>query len=226
MDACSNSPDISGMLINKAGLKQDVYSKTVEVFALLRSESEKLMQKLSAEIIGKDSRIRISYSRESEFEFQLHIGGDVLVFLMHTNVFQVEPENKLWQTSYITMDNNRSFVGIINVYNFLHDSLYYNRDGDIGYLVGRALVNSEGHYYVELQEGAKNRHQDFKTKVLDSESAVCILEDLMEVVINFDMYVPPMKEVAEFTVDGVNQAVLSQKFKTGKRLGFKYGSQD
>ncbi len=220
------TPDISGLLVTKAGLKQDVYAKTLEVFSLLSSEAEQLMKKLSAEVKEKDDRVRMIYSKRSEFEFQIHIGGDVLVFLMHTNVFMLDPENKLWNSAYIKKENARAFVGLINVYNFLHDSLYYNRDNDIGYLVGRTLVNSEGHYFLELQEGERNNHQDFKTKILDNECARCILEDLMEIVINFDMYVPPVKEVSQFSVDEMNQAVLSQKFKTAKRLGFSYGGQE
>ncbi|MES2629926.1 MAG: hypothetical protein V4616_13255 [Bacteroidota bacterium] len=218
------SPDIAGMLTEKAGLKQDVYAKTLEVFALLSTEAEKLMETLSKDVAAKDSRIRMIFSRQSEFEFQIHIGGDVLVFLMHTNVFLIDPDHKLWKSAYIKKENSRAFVGMINVYNFLHDSLHYNRDSDLGYLVGRAMVNTEGHYFVEMQEGARNRHQDFKTKILDTECAKCIIEDLMELVIDFDMYVPPIAEVTQFTVNDMNQAVLSQKFKTGKRLGFSYGN--
>lgn len=220
------SPDIAGMLLTKAGLKQDVYAKTLEVFALLSAEGEKLLQSLSKEVAANDERVRMIYSRQSDFEFQIHIGGDVLVFLMHTNVFQLDPDNKLWNSAYVKKDDNRSFVGLINIYNFLHDSLYYNRDTDLGYLVGRVMVNAEGHYFLEFQEGQANRHQDFKSKILDNECAKCILEDLMELVINFDMYIPPMAEVAQFTVEEMKQAVLSQKFKTGKRLGFKYGNQE
>ncbi len=224
MKAEPTSLAIAGKLVEKAGLKQDVYAKTQEVFGLMSSEAEKLMAELSQQIAAKDNRVRIIFSKQSGFEFKIHIGGDVLVFLMHTNVFMLDPANKLWQSSYIKKDDGRAFVGVINIYNFLHDSLYYNRDSDVGYLVGRTMVNSEGHYFVEMQESAKNNHQNFKTKILDDECARCIIEDLVELVINFDMYVPPISEVAQVTVDEVNQAVLSQKIKTGKRLGFKYGS--
>ena len=34
-----------------------------------------------------------------------------------------------------------TFCGIINIYNFLSDSFKYNRESDLGYLVGRIFIN-------------------------------------------------------------------------------------
>lgn len=219
-------PKISELLVAKAGLKQDVYGKTVDAFAILSHNAETLTKELSAEVNQMDQRVRVLFSRKSEFEFQLHVGGDVLVFIMHTNVFQIDPEHDLWKKSYLKKAPEKSYCGLINVYNFLHDSLFYNRDSDVGYLMGRILVNCEGHYFLDNHTTAAAEECDFTQHALDDICVRQIINDLIGFVIGFDMYLPPYKEVLELSVDELNQATLMQKFKTAKRLGFKYNSEE
>ena len=37
----------------------------------------------------------------------------------------------------------RTYCGVINMYNFLSDSFKYNRENDLGYLIGRMFINKE-----------------------------------------------------------------------------------
>lgn len=218
--------DLAGLLIEKAGLKQDIYSTTLDAFALICSEAEKEVKQLQASVLSKDPRVRLIFSKKSDFEFQIHVGGDVLVFLMHTNIFQIEPTNSLWSTSYLKRDNKRSFCGVINIYNYLHDSLFYNRHSDIGYLIGRLLVNVENHYLVQMEGKPLTLHNNFAESFFDQASAKNMIEDLIRLVLNFDMYLPPFKKVAQLSVDEMTLATQSQQFKTGKRLGFQFKMED
>ena len=43
----------------------------------------------------------------------------------------------------------RSFCGVINIYNFLSDSLKYNRLNDAGFLIARIFINKDNHFFVE-----------------------------------------------------------------------------
>ncbi len=219
-------PNLAGLLTEKAGLKQNIYSTTLETFSLVCNEAEKVVKQLQSEVSEKDARIRLIFTRKSDFEFQIHVGGDVLVFLMHTNIFQLEPNNSHWASSYLKTDNHRSFCGLINIYNYLHDSLFYNRLSDIGYLIGRLLVNKEEHYFVQMKGKALPYHNDFLNTKLDAEHAHKLIEDLILLVLNFDMYLPPLNAVAQLTVDEMTQATQSQQFKTGKRLGFQFRMED
>jgi len=214
--------DLASLLSEKAGLKQDIYAQTRDAFTVLSNEAERVVKLLHSQIASKDSRVRLIFSKKSDFEFQIHVGGDVLVFLMHTNIFKIEPTNSLWSTSYLKKDANRSFCGVINIYNYLHDSLFYNRLNDIGYLVGRLLINVENHYILQTEGKPLSFHNNFTESVFDSSNAKNIVEDLVHLVLNFDMYLPPFKNVAELTVDEMTLATQSQQFKTGKRLGFQF----
>ena len=92
---------------------------------------------------------------------ELKFAGDVLIFMMHTNVFEFPRHHEIMRTSYIRDDKNRSYCGIINIYNFLADSFKYNRENDIGYLIGRVFINYENHYYIEGKKELGLIYNDF-----------------------------------------------------------------
>ena len=50
-------------------------------------------------------------------------------------------------TSYVKEDKNRSYCGVIHLYNFLADSFKYNRLNDVGYLIGRVFIIRIGDSY-------------------------------------------------------------------------------
>ena len=111
---------------NKASLKQKIYRNTIEAFTHFKELSKKVVEDLVKETSQFDDGVNITFQEKGTFEFQLRIGGDIVLFQMHTNVFDFDRSNPLWKTSYLKEDASRSFCGIINVYNFLSDSLKYN----------------------------------------------------------------------------------------------------
>ena len=70
-----------------------------------------------------DNRVLISYKDEGEYGAVLGFGGDLLMFQMHSNVFSFEESNPIHKHSYVQKKSSRAFCGVINVYNFLADSL-------------------------------------------------------------------------------------------------------
>ena len=136
-------------LKTKACLKQNVFKKTIDIFHTFKTEAETLTLSLKEEMNTIDKDVNIEFIDKSEFEFHVKFGGDVLVFFMHTNIFDFEKSHNIWNTSYLKEDELRAYCGMINVYNFLTDSFKYNRLNDVGYLVARLFLNKDLHYFVE-----------------------------------------------------------------------------
>ena len=95
-------------LKTKACLKQNVFKKTKTVFLSFKSEAKNLLAELKAEMEKVDKDVVVEFIEKSEYEFHIKFGGDVLVFFMHTNVFDFEKSHAIWNTSYVKDDKLRS----------------------------------------------------------------------------------------------------------------------
>jgi len=126
------------------------------------------------------------------------------------------------RTPYIRDDKQRSYCGVINIYNFLSDSFKYNRVNDLGYLIGRVFINREKHYFIEGKREIGNLFFNFATSILDNESIRKIIESAMLYTINFDLLTPPYDSVKEVSVYEMQTTLDNMKIKTGKRLGFRF----
>lgn len=205
----------------KSVVKQDVYHNTIKVFRDFRTITEAFVKELRKSI--KDKRIIIECRDMGEFEFQLKVAGDVLIFYMHTNVFDFDKSHHLWKTSYLKDENNRSYCGTINIYNFLEDSFKYNRQNDLGYLIGRVFVNKEMHYFMEGKRQLGLLYNDFANAIIDKNCIRQILESTVLYCLNFDLLTPPFDAVKEVSVMDMLEASESMKMvQTGKRLGFRF----
>jgi len=209
-------------LKTKSCLKQDVYALTKEVFAILKEELEVYCSQLQNEVCPLDERIRIEYTAKGDFVCEATIAGDLLVFVMHTNVSQFEGEHEIWRTSYMKEDDNRGFCGTIHIYNFLADSFRQNRVNDVGYLIGRLYVNSERHFFVQGKRPLGLLFNDFVNDVLTKDKVKEVIKTAIQYTLDFDLYTPPYHEVQQVTVSEMLQINQSSFFKTGKRVGYKF----
>ncbi|MBA3705841.1 MAG: hypothetical protein H0W84_08075 [Bacteroidetes bacterium] len=209
-------------LKEKSSLKQDVYANTLEAFKIIKATAKKLVAELKKDTLIIDKRIIIEFKDKDEFEFELRIAGDLLIFVMHTNIFEFDKNHQIWRNSYVKEDNTRSFCGMINIYNFLNDSFIYNRVNDLGYIIGRIFINKENHYFVEGKRQLGFLYNDFIHSVIDEQAIRSILESTVLYCINFDLFTPPFDSVKEVTVSDMQTASESMQIKTGKRLGFRF----
>lgn len=206
----------------KSSMKQDVYAHTLKAFKILKSTSKQLVSELTKETEAIDKRIEIEYKEKGEFEFELRIAGDLLIFAMHTNIFEFDKSNIIWKNSYLKEDHSRSFCGMINIYNFLNDSFKYHRINDLGYVIGRIFVNKENHYFVEGKRQLGFLYNDFVHAVLNEEAIKAVLESTILYCLNFDLFTPPFDSIKEVSVEDMQTASESMQIKTGKRLGYRF----
>ncbi len=217
---------IVDILQTKAVVKQDVFESTKRNFDLLKQVLIKLQQEYNLQLSDADKRIHLLFEDKGEFVSQLKVAGDVLVFHMHTNTFEFDRDHEVWKSEYVKSNENNSYCGVVNIYNFLHDSFRYNREHDAGYLVARVFINKEGHYFVEgkRQKGTGINH--FGSSLINADSWQKIVETAIMYSLEFDLLVPPYDDVKIISMMQMNGEILNSKMQTGKRLGFVYKADD
>ncbi len=214
------------LLKSKAILKQEVYHNTIKWFDVFKNEIKQCVADIRKELGENANKIRLKLKEASVNEVQLFIGSDVIIFQMHTNVFKIASDNYVHQSSYIRSNPNNAFCGIINVYNFLADSYEFNRFHDYGYLISRVFINRESHFFVEGKGQLEFVYKDFLNQILTQKAVEDIVLKVSAYAIDFDLLTPPYDKVAVVTVDELLSKTNETKIKTGKRLGFKFKSDN
>lgn len=217
---------IMNNLSEKSGMKQMVYDNTFETFNLIKEVLHELANDYNSTFKGVDKRVKLEYHDRGKFEAEIRIAGDILIFSMHSNVFQFDRDHNIWKLSYVKDNKNASYCGIINVYNFLRDSFKYNRLDDLGYLIGRIFINKDFHYFVEGKRQMGFLYNNFGSEVITKESLVNIIQSSILYTLEFDLLVPPYDVVKIASVNQMNTKIENSKLQTGKRLGFKFNSDD
>lgn len=210
----------------KSLIKQNAYDQTLETFGILKEVLQEIVEEYNSELQVKDPRIKFEYKERGQFEAQLKFAGDILIFSMHSNIFEFDRDHNIWKLNYVKENVIYSFCGIINVYNFLSDSFKYNRLEDLGYLVTRFFVNLENHFFVEGKRQKDYLYNKFGESVLTKETIKEIILQVVIYAIDFDLLVPPYDNIKIASVAQLNEKMEFAKMKTGKRLGFKFNSDD
>lgn len=217
---------IVSTLKEKSLLKQKVYDNTVEVFSSVKEVLKTLVKEINAQLEGLDSRIKLEYTDRSNFDAQIRVAGDILLFSMHSNIFQFDREHPAWKTTYIQKDKYNAYCGIINIYNFLADSFKFSRNDDLGYLIARIFINHEKQYFVEGKRQMGMLFSNFGHEEISKQSIQVIIATAIQYALEFDLLVPPYDTVKIASVGQAESKIQHSKMMTGKRLGFQFNSDD
>lgn len=211
-------------LIDKAELKQLVYKNTFDTFNLFKNTTTNMVADYQSYCETQKIKKPVPFKTKTKSDFQLELkfAGDLLLFNMHTNIFEFPRNHAVMRTSYVKEDKSRSYCGVINIYNFLCDSFKYNRVNDSGYLIGRIFINKDKHYFIEGKRELGFLFNNFGKSVLDADKASSIVEAAITYTINFDLLTPPYEQVKVVSVNEMKTALDAISLKTGKRLGFKF----
>ena len=222
MPKSKSNKDLFEAIVAKAGLKQEVYATTLRAFNAFKDETQLLTSDYHKKITQSQWPIPFEYKDHGTFEFELKFGSDILVFFMHSNVFEFSRDHEVMKSSYIKDDKKRSYCGIIHIFNFLSDSFKYNRSGDIGYLIGRIFINRESHYFIEGKREIGLLYNNFSTSHLDIHAIKSIIESSIRYTLNFDLLTPPYDNMKEVSVMEMQATIENLSIQTGKRLGFRF----
>ena len=221
-----NEAEILKLLKEKSATKQLIYRNTREVFddlvVSLKSKEKSLTSLLKNEV----ENVELEFKSNGLFDVQLKFAGDTLLFHMHSNIFDFPPTHEIFKSKYINSDKTRSFCGVINIYNFLSDSLKYNRLNDEGVLIGRIFINKEKKFFVEGDEDLGSLFKEFSKKEINSESIAEIINACMIFTLNFDLCSPNFNDVRLVSVHHLLTMSMNQKIKTSKRLGYQLSNHE
>ena len=214
-------------IVKKSTLKQQIFDNTFSTFNDLKETLFEMASEIDDELDGKlDRRVRIEYRDRGKFEAQLQVASDILLFQMHTDVFEFDSNHIIWQNGYVQQDRDNSYVGVINIYNFLSDSLKYNRNAYEGYLIGRIFINREKMFFVEGKRQTLVRAMEFGKESISYENLISVLESAIHYALNFDPLTPPYEANKRVTVEQFNTKMDNSKFVTGKRLDYDFNVDD
>tara|TARA_B100000575_G_C22909793_1_gene528342 strand:+ start:73 stop:747 length:675 start_codon:yes stop_codon:yes gene_type:complete len=211
------------LLKEKAGTKQKVFQITKDVFAQIQDVLVELVDKLNKKI--SDPKINILYKESGDFDAKIKFSGDTLLFNMHTNIFDFNSEHKIHKSNYVKEDTSRSFCGIINIYNFLSDSLKYNRLNDVGFLIARIFINKDRNFFVEGEGQLGFLFSDFTNQSMNKEYVNNIINNAITHSLNFDLQTPNFNDVKVVSVSQVLNLNNNHKIRTAKRLGYKLSNE-
>ena len=207
-------------------MKQDVYENTLKAFRELKTALKELAFQLQERVGDQDKRLGVEYLERGDFEAELKIAGDVLIFYMHTNIFKLDPEHRVSKTHYVGEDDFRRYCGTISVYNFLSDSLKYSRRNDLGYMIARILVNNEEHFFVEGKGQLGFLFEEFEKNTVVPLVIKDLVESIVAYTLEFDLLTPPFGEVQAVTVHQILEATKFMTLSTGKRIGYTFQSEN
>jgi len=218
----NKSNSIIDTLATKATLKAKVYESTFSVFQDLKKIAEEITIETKTAMHKLKKDIKVEYRDKGEFEAEMRMAADLLFMTMHTNVFEFPRDHDVMNTSYVQEDNDRSYCGIIHFYNFLNDSIKYNRVNDAGYLIARMFINKDKYFFVEGKREVGFFYNFFSVGPVNKEKLRKIIESTLLYCINFDLLTPPYEMVKETSVQEIIDNNNYLKIKTGKRLGFRF----
>jgi hypothetical protein len=216
------TPTLKELVFEKSLLKQTVYKATREAFDLFRTNTRDLIRQFQEACQTDGKNIAFEFTNRGDFEFEVKFAGDILIFMMHTNVFEFSRDHQVMKTPYVREDPRRSYCGVIHIYNFLADSFAYQRDNDLGYMIGRVFVNHEKHYFIEGKRELGMLYTNFNTSVITPETVQNIIESSIEYTTNFDLLTPPYDEVKLVSVGEMRTTFDKKMLVTAKRLGFRF----
>jgi len=224
----TDNEDLFKLVTEKSSLKNEVYNNTLAAFDLVKDVIHNLSKQYEKyeDKSGNELSTKFEAKNVGKFELDLKFGGDILLFMMHSNVFEFPRTHDVMRTSYIKEDSNRSYCGVINIYNFIADSFKYNRVNDVGYLIGRIFINKENHYFIEGKRELGFLYNNFGKNKLTHESLETIIVAAIKYTTNFDLLTPPYDQMKFVAVNEIKSTLDSISVKTGKRLGFKFQADE
>ncbi len=214
---------IQKLLESKSTAKQVTYKNLLNAFTSLSAEAKRVVAELKTKSQPSDADVTVDFFLVNEHEFDVKLAGDLLVFVLHTNIVTFDESHPVMQDPYIKQTEVNRYFGQIMIYNFMSDSIKFNRVNDPGYLLARLLINHEGRYVIE----GGGKLAQVSNKVSDSpitEQELSLLIKLsMSIAIENDLMAPPFPQVQFITLSQKNEK--TQELGGGQKIGFKMSYQ-
>jgi hypothetical protein len=210
---------IKSLLESKSTAKQITYKNLLKAFQVLAAESQRIVEALKKNAAPGDNDVTIEYSTVNSHEFHVKLAGDLLIFVLHTNVVALDWGHPVMQEPYMKEKEVNRFFGQIMIYNFMADSLKFNRINDPGYLLARLLINHEGRYVIEGDGHLSTIANKISTKPIVNQELGILVKLALMLAIENDLVAPPFPDVRYITLHQKMERTL--ELGAGRKIGFQ-----
>ena len=215
---------IRRLLESKSTAKQITYKNLLDAFAILAKESERVVDDLRKKTRTGDADVTEEFIEINEHEFHVKLAGDLLVFVLHTNVVTLPPDHPVMSDPYIKENEVNRYFGQIMIYNFMSDSFKFNRVNDPGYLVARLLINHEARYVIEGDGRLGALFNKISGGPISEMELNVLVKLVLMIAIENDLMAPPFPQVQYITVH--QKMEKTQELGGGQKIGFRMSSEE
>jgi hypothetical protein len=215
---------IRKLLETKSTAKQITYKNLLDAFAILKRESERVVDELKKKAKPDDADVTEEFDEVNEHEFHIKLAGDLLVFVLHTNVVTLPPDHPVMADPYIKEKEVNRYFGQIMIYNFMSDSFKYNRVNDPGYLLARLLINHEARYVIEGDGRLGELFNKISGGPISEPELNILVKLVLMIAIENDLMAPPFPQVQYITV--YQKMEKTQELGGGQKIGFRMSFED
>ena len=202
-------------------VKLELYNKAIEWFKQWQEINRQISEDIKKDLLDKGLKnIRVIFQTEGTFEHRLTVGSDTLVFVLHSNIFKLNPDSSYARTDYVREDPTRAYGALVYIYNFLYDTLYYFRLNDVGVLVGRVFVNKDGKFFVEGQRQMGFLYTNWLENQLTAEAMRNITYSALLTALAIELKIPPYAAEQSITLQQFIAQSGMRAIKTARPPGF------
>jgi hypothetical protein len=208
-------------LSDKAVAKLEVGESSLWAFNLFKSQLRNLESEISDVAISIDKRIGVKFVERGPLDLEFRVSDDIIIFSLHTDAFTFDESHPIWKHSGMRSEHGRGYFGMISVYNFLTDSIKFNRVNDQGVLVARIFIDRHRNFFMEGKKQLGLIFNNPGSDAFTDSSARRISEVIIAHCLDFDIITPAFDQVRIISVQEMIEKSLSSIVSTGKRLGFR-----
>jgi len=211
------------LLESKSTAKQVTYKNLLVAFNLLMQESKRIVVALKKKVQSADEDVTVEFKIINEHEFHVKLAGDLLVFVLHTNIVTLPEEHSVMQEPYIKENELNRYFGQIMIYNFMSDSLKFNRINDPGYLLARILINHQNRFVAEGEGSLADSFTKVSATGISERELTVIVKYSLLTAIESDLMAPPFPDVRFITL--YQKIEKTQELGGGQKIGFRMSHQ-
>jgi hypothetical protein len=209
---------IKHLLESKSTAKQTAYKHICRAFCMLSDEAKQIIEELRRRAKPHDKDVTVEFNVINEHEFDVKLAGDMLIFVMNTNIVTLEESHPVMRENYIKENEVNRYFGQIMVYNFMAESLKHNRNNDPGYLLARLMVNHENRFFIEGEKELEVFNK-ISEKPVSEEDLKNVVKIVLKMAIENDLVAPAFREVKSITLNQKKDHTL--ELGGAQKIGFR-----
>jgi len=209
---------IKNMLESKSTAKQTTFRHTCWAFNVLSSQAQHMVEELKRLAKPGDPDVTVEFNIATQHEFDVKLAGDMLIFVMNTNIVTFDESHPIMKEAYILEREVNRYFGQIMIYNFMADSMKFNRVNDPGYLLARLMLNHESRFFIEGDKELTD-YNKISERPLTEEDLKNLVNVVLRMAIENDLVAPAFTQVKSITLNQKKDHTM--EFGGAQKIGFR-----